>query len=561
MEQAYRERMLHRARAVLAAAGLVAVFIDPTEPTRFVALAYSLLVAYVVWSLALLFLSGRAHAPGSVAVHAVDLGFAAAVSLFTSGPSSPFFLFFVFALLAGAYRWGMRGSMWTAVLAVVALVAESVALAYPGSRLEAEFETNRALIRSSYLVIMGYLLGFLGESERRMREEADALVRVLSRVRSAAGLRATVQSLFEELLAMFEARAVAAVVRDEEAGTTWVWSLAAGEADAVSTRLAAFTGPLVEFRPEGVDDAAFRLGPDLRPQVTEPSGVRIELPALRGGLPAPIPAAGACVLGSAFRPLPNVSPVLLLAVDPARSSGDALRLLARIGREVAPLIENVDLLRRVRSRAGALERSRVARELHDGVLQTLSGLELELGALRKRSGLGPELDDALGRIQDQLHGEALTVRELMEAMRPVDVRPGELLEYLANVVDRFQRASGVRATLVADGGPVRLSGAVCRELVKVVQEALVNVRRHAAATHVVVRVTSSDSGLELVIDDDGHGFGFEGRLEHRTLESSRRGPVVIRERVRHLGGTLTIESAPGRGSRLEVQVPVRGVPA
>jgi two-component system nitrate/nitrite sensor histidine kinase NarX len=95
----------------------------------------------------------------------------------------------------------------------------------------------------------------------------------------------------------------------------------------------------------------------------------------------------------------------------------------------------------------------------------------------------------------------------------------------------------------------------CRELTRIVQEALVNVRKHSQAHQVVVRLFTDHNHWKLTIEDDGHGFDFSGRLSQAQLDEARKGPVVIKERVRLIDGELTIESNPGRGSRLEITVP------
>ena len=96
---------------------------------------------------------------------------------------------------------------------------------------------------------------------------------------------------------------------------------------------------------------------------------------------------------------------------------------------------------------------------------------------------------------------------------------------------------------------------VCRELARIVQEGLVNIRKHSGARQVLVRLGSLESGWKLTLEDDGHGFPFSGRLSHRELETMGKGPLVIRERVRLIEGELTIESTPGRGSLLEIRIP------
>jgi signal transduction histidine kinase len=81
------------------------------------------------------------------------------------------------------------------------------------------------------------------------------------------------------------------------------------------------------------------------------------------------------------------------------------------------------------------------------------------------------------------------------------------------------------------------------------------VRKHSAAGHVLVRFGSRDGYWKLEIDDDGCGFPFCGRLSQTELDSARKGPLVIKERVRSVGGELAIESTPGRGARLEITIP------
>ena len=93
-------------------------------------------------------------------------------------------------------------------------------------------------------------------------------------------------------------------------------------------------------------------------------------------------------------------------------------------------------------------------------------------------------------------------------------------------------------------------------MVQILLEALVNVRRHSGARNVFVRLATVNRDCRLSIDDDGCGFPFAGRLSQADLDASRRGPLVIKERVRLIGGELTIESDPGQGARLEIAVPL-----
>jgi signal transduction histidine kinase len=213
-------------------------------------------------------------------------------------------------------------------------------------------------------------------------------------------------------------------------------------------------------------------------------------------------------------------------------------------------------LRAETSLAKAMDRALVARELHDGAIQSLIGLEVNVDVLRRQADQSP-LAEELARIQTLLRREVLNLRELMQQMKPIDLSPDQLLDFLAESVDTFWRETGISARFVSDLREVALAPAICQELARIAREALVNIRKHSGARNVVMRFEFSDNRWRLIVDDDGHGFDFSGRMSQSELDAARKGPVVIKERVRSIGGELTIESTKGRGSRLEITLPER----
>jgi signal transduction histidine kinase len=235
---------------------------------------------------------------------------------------------------------------------------------------------------------------------------------------------------------------------------------------------------------------------------------------------------------------------------------DDLRFLQELVRQVGPAVYNVYLLRRLRQRAGAVERARVARELHDGAVQSLIAMEMQVDVLRRQSeAQSTPLTGELGRIQGLLREEVLKLRELMQQMKSLDVDWSTLVRFLEDTVERFQRETGIAARFVHELDDLEMPQRVCRELARIVQESLVNVRKHSGARLVVVSLSSNGGYWVLAIEDNGKGFPFSGRLSQAELDQLGKGPMVIRERVRLIEGDLTIESNPGRGSRLEVRVP------
>jgi signal transduction histidine kinase len=244
--------------------------------------------------------------------------------------------------------------------------------------------------------------------------------------------------------------------------------------------------------------------------------------------------------------------------DPNFRSGieEELGFLQDLVRQITPAVYNLYLLRRLRSRAGAAERARLMRELHDGAVQSLIGVEMQVDVLRRHAPETESMTNELGRIQGLLREEVLKLRELMQEVKSTEVDARRLPGYLRDTVQRFQRETGISAQFVMDGDEIVLPSAVCRELARIAQEALVNVRKHSGARQVTVQLLQEDGGWQLVVEDDGAGFPFSGRLSQADLESSGKAPAIIRERVRLIQADLTIESKPGKGSRIEVFVPL-----
>lgn len=564
------EQVLATARAFLATSGLVAIYFDPTEPKRYADLAYGLMVLYAAQSLVLMLvlrLWPQTTPKLRLLAHGVDVLFAGLLTLFTEGANSPLYVFFLFVLLAAAYRWGARETLLTAGAAVAVLLLE---VALTGSErwraieiFSEPIEFNRVIMRATYLALMGVLLGYLAEEEKQLRAETAVAARIVSRAQSATSLRANLQAALQEIVRVYDSCRALLAVRERTSERVFLWEarrvgdppevlLALREADAArrDALLSSPSGDVWYAVRDSDHNQRFAV------LALDAQGRRLRdaahgLPSAMAGQPF------RTLLGSAIHFGEEWEGQLLL-FDPAMGSRPEveLRFLQTILRQVGPAIYNVYLLRRLRARAGALERARVAQELHDGVIQSLIALEMQFDVLRRRSAEeSATVAEEIGRLQRLLHQEILNVRELMQQMKPMELDPQRLLEFMAETVDRFQRDTGIAARFVSELDDVRLPPRVCRELARIVQEALVNVRKHSSARNVLVRFGWQDGHWHLVVDDDGRGFPFSGRLTQADLDSARRGPLVIKERVRSIGGELTVESTPGGGARLEITLP------
>jgi two-component system sensor histidine kinase UhpB len=197
-------------------------------------------------------------------------------------------------------------------------------------------------------------------------------------------------------------------------------------------------------------------------------------------------------------------------------------------------------------RAQEEERARVARDLHDEVNQSLTGLLLRLEAVREAAP--PELEPEIAATKTLANQAMRELLSLARQLRPTALDDLGLSAAIAGQVEQLSQ-SEIEAELIEEGDFSDLSGDVQLVVYRVAQEALSNAARHSEAKHIMVRLRRSDGGVELEVADDGSGFAFD--------ESERGlGIAGMRERALLIGAALDVESRPGQGTRVKLAVDV-----
>jgi signal transduction histidine kinase len=571
------ERWLATARLFLAVSTLVAIRLDPTELGHSWA-AYGLFVFYLANGILILMLLRRRQQSTPAFrffVHVGDLVWPALISLFAPAPRTPFFLFFFFVLAAAAYRWGVWETLSTAAAEVVLLWIENLTVVhflslpggsqawsrFTGLRVHAQdFEPERLFMLSVYLLVMGLLLGYLAEQQKHLRAEKAVVNRILSQVRVEAGLNGTMQPIFHEIISMYNASRLLVVSQESHSRRSFLGevNISANGMPSELRWLDSWPGSAESYLEDFPGEACY----------ASSHGDRLSVLAMdRDGNALASPNSGALTRFRKLQPYHSLVTLSFLFGEEWKGrvflfnpswrgeEQEELRFLLTVVRQVGPAIYNVYLLHRLRRRAGAVERARVARELHDGAVQSLIAVEMQVDVLRRQAENGKPITGELGRIQGLLREEVLKLRELMQQLKSIDVDAQRLLGVLHDTVERFQRETGISARFVTDVEELDMPQSVCRELLRIVQEGLVNVRKHSGARHALVRLVATDGGWNLTVEDDGKGFPFAGRMTQVEMEEMGRGPMIIKERVRLIAGELTVESNPGQGARLEVTVP------
>ncbi len=555
-QQVRIERFVAVVRALLAACALLAVWLDPTEPSNHSwaiyyllsgYLCYSALIVLAVWRLSVIW----TYLP--VVSHAIDLVLFALLMFFTRGPGSPFFVLFVFAVVCATLRWQFRGAVYTAAISLSIVIVTAV---YPQYLLSnPTFEMNRFIIRISYLTVVAALLGYLGAHEQRLRNELSRLATWPWTVpENAPDL---VRSILEHTSSILIAPRM--LLCWEEKEEPWLHVALWSENQCHYIREAPGTFGTLVAEPLAGTDFLCRDLLTSNPVVLHSSAsgwqywqgepLTHELQR-RFSLKAILSLAfhGKHVEGRLF------------GLDKVRMDSDDLVLGAIVARQTASQLDQFYLLKQLQQTAAMEERVRLARDLHDGLLQSLTAAALQLQTVhRMMEGEPQTARERLADIQQTISVEQRNLRSHIRHLKPLGAGLPEpdqdLSGRLRELTERIERQWGPRVELDLKLGENKVPSDLTNNVYFIVTEALFNAVRHAHASSVRVELIAEPHELRIVVVDNGCGFPFRGRYDAAALDALNIGPATLKERIASLQGTLVIESA-GTGARLEMTVPL-----
>jgi len=534
------ERLKGLARLVLAATLGAAFLLVPPRSAPLYILAGVTFVLYFIYAVAVL--GFRRQLTSRAARAAVLAGDAAAlVVVLLVSPSLPtaflpFFLYF--ALVAGLWRGG-----WAAVGFSLLVSLAYLAVSWQESAGELA-GWLRGLPRENWLVVggllaAGALVGAVAGRQRRLMERTALAERFAVLLNLDAGWPAPAERWLAALCARYAAARALLAYRDPETDRVLVWDCRpAGGAFEETDR-----------PPRDAHEFLLDLAPaNFLWRAAEKS---LELPARFADEFAPPSFASAALAASQGRG----RLFLFGGAEGFRSAqlADLQELLVRLG----PGLANLLLIRSQVARAVDAERDRIVRELHDGVAQTLASVAMQLKVYSQQAREDPaRTADELAALQTAVRAQQEELRRFLRTLKPVRVPASELGRWMLAHCAQFEQETGIEVEVWADPVDSDLPEGLCREVFWILREALHNVQKHARAQHVLVRLRQDGSFLRLLVDDDGAGFSFTGTYLQRALEEQGLGPVSIGERTRALGGTLSIDSTPGSGATLRVDIPL-----
>ena len=544
------QRQIDYARPIIVLLALLAVLEQP--PSREVRRSASFLIAYLIVSLLVtqierLLRNRDWHLP--LACDLLALGF----FMYISPSTVPVWLPYLFICYAAGIRWGLDFALPLAgALSLMLVLLTAVKGEIHWMRIVAWLGITVATFAG------GAGLAFLGDRNRHFAAQIDFFSRINSTMQVDQGLAESLRLFLEELATTFKTEEALLLFRDTDLERIFLWRLKAGESERIvpeSMPLSRTDGFLLDDMDATIcwnelSGAGSGFGWDRR------NGRPIKnLPRLPGPAQQELKVLSLMTVAFEQAGLPTGRIFLLNGRKPFQK--EDLAWLESISLHISPALENIFLLRHLRARAIEAERSRIARDLHDGILQTLLSIEIQLDVLRRRVTASPEhAVSGLATLQQTVKNEGAELRQTVTDLRPLRVQSADLVDLMRGFAERYRNESTIALDLLIDSTQLRAPDRVCREIFQIYREALNNIKKHAKASHVVVKLSQDDSRLVLVVDDNGEGFSFAGRFTGDELDRLRLGPISIKERARTVGGVLTVESNPGHGARLTIEVPL-----
>jgi signal transduction histidine kinase len=549
----HSERIIAQGRIILCALSLLGIWLDPIQLGNS-ATAAKVLLAYSALALALLVFPFR-RLPGPLAgyvVHATDIGFLAALVIVSQARSGPFFAFFaIVILLAAALRWDWQGVLATSVvLGVIMLVVGAVGSLSASATESDGFAVNRAIVRGVDLIAVGGFLAYFSALRVRRREQLSKLADWPgpdpSDMRSpslATVLSHCTGSLeVPRMLVVWEET-------DEPFVNVAVWK------DNAYEHTREIAGGLDDFlRSKPHSDSIFMTS-DVRSGFVDMQNgaARLKTPIMNEELirrfqirsVGTAPFAGILCRGRVF-------------ILDRGSWGDFLLLLIKfVASRVGMELDRQILQRQSEEAAAARERVRLTRDLHDGILQSLTAARIQLKLLSD-SHPDEDAESRVNMIKQLLNNEQIRIRDFVQQTLPKSNAGTDLAlcRDLERVISELSELWECPISFSVDPQDASVPAKLSAHLSLMLAEAISNAVRHGRPSTIRVGIRKTNEDIAIEIQDDGHGMlGSACRSDDKEPADPGLDPVSLRGRVVELGGSLDIRSSP-LGTELQIRVPL-----
>jgi signal transduction histidine kinase len=523
-------------RFALAVFALIAIYADPVQPARHSQFAYYLLTLLVIYSGVLVVLNRWIGDRGNIppTVHAIDIVVFSFLIFLTDGATSPFFIFFTFAMFSATLVWNWQGAVFT-TLATVTIYG----LLTVNSELSTGLDITRTIVRNAYLIIAGILFAYFGAILSGQRVRLAKL--------AAWPSNSPTNSEFPDLLLTYAHIAEVTGVNR----TIVVWEtpfephlfLSEYDGRKVSTRT-------IE---QGLSEVVASLSNDDKLEVFQAS-------VLESAESEPI------WLGSSPRtPFKLVTPIgrttfqgYLITCHDQRPSDDIIALFRISANQISSELEQHHLRLKLVKLAVEDGRIQLARDIHDGLLQTMAAIALQLKAMETE--LTAEQISKIKYLRDALNEQQVKLRSTITAEQGGAKAQTQFLsvetELRLQAVDLERKwKCDITLTLMP---PNAYENKILIESLKLfIAEAVANGVRHGAASQFMISLLFSATGLQMSLRDNGRGLhGVTGNFESSDVFQRKIGSASLRKRASGLAGDLSVSSS-SEGVAISLKVPIK----
>jgi signal transduction histidine kinase len=540
-------------RISLALSAQLLVFARPEESGERSAIISAVLGLYAVYGIWLYF---RIRRDDLVAArfkswaHWIDVGWFLVLVCLSRGASSIYFVGFLFAVTVASFRWGFSSGLSVTIVSALSFAAVSAA---PLQNLRIEFNVNLLLVRSTWLLGIGYLIAHWGDSEVRFRRRLGLISKLSGHANPRFGIDRTVAFILEHLKDFYGARSGMMVLADPDGNGFRLQRTGIPESEAPSHFDPLDPGlarRLLELSPEhaAVHNARpegwWHFGTsDLLLDITLSRATQVE-PSRFASLAAILDAKYFVTVPVQYRS-EGIGRLFMVAEKPVFVPSD-MNFLLRVLDHVNPIIENIRLVEQLATHAADEERRKIARDIHDSVIQPYLGLQMGLAAIREKTGQHfPELSRQIEKLMEIAQTGIDDLRRYVAGLKQDEESSGGLVPAMRRFAARFSEATGIAVEIETEGD-VLANERLAAEAFQMMTEGLSNIRKHTRADSAKVRIVC--------------------RLGHLMLEiinGSSRGvptpfftPASITERTAALGGKVRVATLPDGGSSVIVDIPL-----
>ena len=526
-------RAIALGRLFLAALFLLAVRLDGGEVAKAPEAALALLIAYFAFAACIAIATWNSwwlDAKLAGPAHAVDILFFIALVFLTSGYASPYFIFFVFLLLAAAVRWGWRETALSAILVTLLYLMSGVLAA----RSHQAFEVSPFVIRTAQLVVVSLILIWFGVNQARLH----STLRAEELLVDASPDKAPLESALAAAMASLGARKGGMVWRDNRDG----------ELRAFVVRDGSFTQlQLKKPMPPNWIEAPFLYDVERSRGLTRDSDRNLVNVDPRESISGETASKLQLSEGVGINLRLETGEGQLFLEQISDLSTDHVDVSTLIALDVAAHIQRQALLRTAEESAEARSRLSLARDLHDSVVQFLAGAAFRLEGMKRSEASGRTLEPELNELKQLMLEEQGELRSFITALRSgSEVALRDLVRDLHGLADRLSRHWGVECDFAAEAGDMMIPTKLHLDAHQLVREAVANAVRHAGAKSVRIGIAATAEELRLDFINDGAEFPTVGK----RIEL----PQSMKERVEQAGGALDL-SRGMKVTKLSISLP------